>query len=234
MDFSSRAVLQEWMDEPCTYQDFRACLRDLEQSNRLTWTYRPTLSWLAQLLSRRGRQGEPLRIVDVGSGYGDMLRRLARWGRRRGVALNLIGVDLNPYAARAARAVDGSEGITWITGDAFSVDLAGGVDVVLSSLFTHHLTEPEIVRFLAWMERTARLGWFVNDLYRHPLPHHLYWLLARVARWHRFVQHDGPVSIRRSFSVADWQRMGQAAGLPMAEVDISHYFPARLCVGRLR
>jgi SAM-dependent methyltransferase len=222
------------MDEPCSYEEFRACLRDLEQSNRLTFTYRPTLHWLAQLFARRGRRAEPLRIVDVGSGYGDMLRRISRWGRRRGVAMILTGVDLNPYAARAARAVDSSDGITWVTGDAFSADFAGGVDVVLSSLFTHHLSEPEIVRFLSWMERTARLGWFVNDLYRHPLPHHLYWLLSRAVGWHRFVQHDGPVSVRRSFSVADWQRMGRAAGLPMAEVEISHYFPARLCVGRQR
>ena len=49
------------------------------------------------------------------------------------------------------------------------------------------------------MERHARHGWFINDLHRHPLPYHGFRLLARVMGWHRFVQHDGQVSIARAF-----------------------------------
>ena len=69
--------------------------------------------------------------------------------------------------------------------------LAPGFDVILSSLMTHHMEEPEIVRFIAWMEATATRGWFVNDLYRGGAPYVAFKALASVARWHRFVQHDG-------------------------------------------
>ncbi|MGH9588237.1 MAG: methyltransferase domain-containing protein, partial [Acidobacteriaceae bacterium] len=100
VDFSRRAQLSEWMDEPCEYSEFRDCLRDLEKVNRAVGSYRPTLNWLEQFAAP-GR--EPLRIVDVGCGGGDMLRRIEAWARVRGIAVQLTGIDLNPYSARAAR-----------------------------------------------------------------------------------------------------------------------------------
>jgi SAM-dependent methyltransferase len=180
------------------------------------------------------RAGETLRVVDVGSGGGDMLRRVAAWARRRGVRVELVGVDLNPYAERAAREFSkGDEGIEWVTGDAFSLG-AEGVDVVISSLLTHHLAEAEVVRVLAWMEATARRGWFVNDLCREAVPYYAFAVLARVMRWHRFVQHDGPVSFRRSFLEEDWKRMLGAAGIDVEGVTLRRWRPGRLCVGRVK
>jgi len=226
------ADLPEWMDEPCSYEDFRSCLIDLAQVNRLTFASRPTLHWLDELVAAR-KSTEPLRIVDVGFGGGDMLRRIARWATRRGIAVQLTGIDLNPHAARAAREFTSANvAIDWITGDAFSY--TEPADVILSSLFTHHLSEPDVVRFLAWMDSVARRGWFINDLVREKTPLQLFTVLSRLARWHRFVRHDGPVSFRRSFREADWQRMLSAAGIPLAAITLQRWTPGRLCVGRLR
>jgi SAM-dependent methyltransferase len=236
VDFSTRAQLSEWMDEPCSFEEFEACLRDLAVVNRLTLSYRPTRIWLDGLVGRlSGLKAGPLHIVDVGCGQGDMLRHLARWARRRSIPLRLTGIDLNPYAARAALAIASPDApIEWITGDAFSYAPTGGIDVVISSLFTHHLVDGEIVRFLAWMEGAARCGWFINDLHRAALPCQLFRLLAWAARWHPFVQHDGPVSFRRSFRQEDWERYLSQAGIDVASVEIEEFRPARLCVGRLR
>jgi len=234
VDFSRRAApsqLPEWMDEPCTYEDFRECLADLGQVNRLTLSYRPTLAFLESVVA--AEPGRALRIVDVGSGGGDMLRRVERWAERRGVRVTLTGIDLNPYAARAARDLTPTtSGITWITGNAFGY--TEPIDVVLSSLFTHHLEEPEIVRFLEWTEAVARRAWFVNDLCREVTPYKLFGLLAKTMRWHRFVRHDGPVSFRRSFREDDWERMLSEAGISLTDVRLSRWTPGRLCVGRLK
>jgi hypothetical protein len=46
------------------------------------------------------------------------------------------------------------------------------------------------------------------------------------------VQHDGPISIARSFVTEDWQRMCAAAGLKDQDIDIERFAPARLCVSR--
>ena len=106
--------------------------------------------------------------------------------------------------------------------------------MVLSSLFTHHLAEPEIVRFLMWMETVAQHGWFINDLVREATPHRLFGVMAAAARWHTFVRHDGPVSFRRSFREGDWERMAAAAGISPSALTLRRWTPGRLCVGRLR
>jgi SAM-dependent methyltransferase len=238
VNFSTRAQLTEWMDEPCSFEDFEACLRDLAVVNRVTFSYRPTRIWLERLVVRVGLaalNGRPLHIVDVGCGQGDMLRHVARWARRRSIPVRLTGIDLNPYAARAASAIASPDAsIEWLTGDAFSYTPAAGIDVVISSLFAHHLPDGEIIRFLAWMEGAARYGWFINDLHRAALPCRLFRLVAWAARWHPFVQHDGPVSFRRSFRQPDWQRYLAQAGVDLSSVKIEEFRPARLCVGRLR
>jgi len=230
--FAQRAQLTELMDEPSSYEEFRACLRDLERVNRTVLGYRPTLRWLRQFAVPRP---VPLHIVDVGSGGGDMLRRIEHWAQQRGFDVYLTGIDLNPHATRAAREfTKPSSRITFVTADALNWHPACPADIVLSSLFTHHLADAEIVRFLAWMEETARHGWFVNDLSRGRLSYHGFRLLARLMRWHRFVQHDGPVSIQRSFRREDWQRYIAAAGLDPQTVRVQPAWPGRLCVARVK
>jgi hypothetical protein len=104
--------------------------------------------------------------------------------------------------------------------------------LVISSLFTHHLDEDQIVEFIHWMELHAQLGWFINDLSRAPIPYYLFRAFAKLARLHHFVQYDGPASIARAFVAADWDRMCSAAGLNPAQIEIQAFKPARLCVSR--
>jgi trans-aconitate methyltransferase len=232
LDFGRRAQLTELMDEPCSYAELRDCLRDLMRVNRTVLTYRPTLEWLEQFAAAAR---EPLRIVDVGSGAGDMLRRIERWARARKIEVQLTGVDRNPYAARAAREFgNNGSAIEWVTSDAYAYRPAEKIDLVISSLFTHHLEDSEIVQFLRWMDQVAERGWFVNDLRRGRVPYYAFALLANTMRWHRFVRHDGPVSVRRSFSALDWQRYVRAAGLDAKGVAIYTRRPGRLCVSRVK
>jgi SAM-dependent methyltransferase len=235
VDFSHRAELVEMMDQPCSYEELRGCLRDIARVNRLTFAYRPTISWMEELIAAHPSQAGPLRVVDVGCGDGDMLRRIDAWAAKRGVSVALTGIDVNPDAIRAAReATPSGQRIQYIIGDALSSSVIGDVDVVICSLLTHHLTDAQVVQFLQWAERSARLGWFVNDLHRKPMPYHLFRLWARFMNWHPFVKNDGAVSIRRSFVVEDWKRLCAAAGLDAKTVWIKEYRPARLCVGRMK
>ena len=225
------------MDEPCDRETLRACLRNLAVANRLTGSYRPTLHFL-NLIAARGAHVSALRILDVGSGYGDMLREILRWARKRRIGVELTGVDLNPLTASIAAEATREAGlepdaITWKTGNAFD-GIEHPPDVIVSSLVMHHLEDEEIVTFLRWMEATARVGWFVNDLERQPAPARVWLWLARVLGWHRFLHHDGPVSFRRAFRVDDWQRLLALADIPADAVEVRRVFPARLCLARLR
>ena len=231
LDFSRRAQLTEQMDEPCTRQELLACLRDIAWTNRWLMAYRPTLYWLDSLIFPP--LSGPLRILDVGCGFGDGLRRIERWANTRNIAVELAGLDLNPDAAAIAAeaSAEGSK-IEWVAADVFAYTPESPFHVVVSSLFTHHLAETDVVRFLQWMERHAKLGWFISDLSRGALPYYLFRAFSKLAGLHPFVQHDGPVSIRRSFAPENWRSMCATAGLGQLDVDIRRFKPARLCVGR--
>jgi hypothetical protein len=229
IDFSQRASpreLPELMEGDCSYEDFRDCLRSLETVNRWLLGYRPTLAWLERL--SHGLR-ETIHIVDVGSGGGDFLRQIAGWARRRGIAVQLTAIDLNPYAVRAAAESTPRElGITWVTSDAMEYRPEKPMDIVVSSLLAHHLEDEEIVALLRWMEATTQLGWFINDLERAEWSSRMFaWV-----RWHWLVRHDGPVSFRRAFRKEDWGRLLAAAGIPREAVAIEKWRPGRLCVGR--
>jgi len=229
IDFSRRVSpreLPELMDGNCSYEDFRDCLRSLRSVNRWLLGYRPTMTWLKQLPLGRP---DPIHIVDVGCGGGDLLRQIAGWTRRRGIAVQLTGIDLNPYAARvAAESTPKELGITWVTGDAMTYRPERAIDIVVSSLLAHHLEDEEIVALLRWMEATAEVGWFINDLERSEWSSRMFgWV-----RWHWLVRHDGPVSFRRAFRKEDWISLLAAADVPLEMVTVEHWRPGRLCVGR--
>src|ERR1700743_152615 len=99
-DMRHRATLTEWMDEPCSYQDLRCCLRDLGRVSRIIGAHRPILRWLDRFT---GDVPQPLHVLDVGCGGGDLLRRIEQWAKRRCIPIKLTGIDLNPDAIRVAR-----------------------------------------------------------------------------------------------------------------------------------
>jgi SAM-dependent methyltransferase len=236
LDFARRAEIEEEMDGACSFEDLRQCLRDLAVVNRITRAHRPILLGLDKVAdTRNGSPGRPLKIVDYGCGYGDMLRRIERWARRRGVAVELVGVDVNANSVRAAReATPAGSAITYIHGDVYCCAEVAEADVLTVSGMTHHLAETEIVRLIAWMEQASRVGWFIVDLHRKPVPYRVFDVAMRGPWWHRFIRADGLRSLRRAFLEEDWVRMCAAAGLAAEDVKICEHRPARLCVERLK
>ena len=224
---ATRAIAEELMDgEDLDAATYAAVVGDLARVNVVTMAARPTLDFLA-----RGTRGMMrFKLLDVGFGDGDMLRRIARWAERRGIAAELVGVDLNPRSALAAAAhtPDGLP-IRYVTGD--YADLAGqGWDFVISSLVAHHMTHPQLVAFVRFMEAETARGWLVNDLLRHGFAHWGFPILARLARWHPIVRHDGTLSIARAYRPAEWPPILAEAGVT---AEIYRAFPFRLCVERL-
>lgn len=220
----------EWLDtEAFSPEEVAACLHDLAAVNTATLARAPTLAFMRRLVRRH--PGRALRVLDVGCGEGDMLRRLHRWAARAGVAVELTGLDLSSDGNRAARAATpAGVPIDYITADIFG----GGLDtydVILSSLFTHHLSDEQVVAFVRVMERHAGLGWFVNDLHRHLMAYYGFQALGALAGWHPIVRHDGAISVARSFVRADWSRLLAAAGV---EAEIAWHVPFRYGVSRFK
>lgn len=208
---------------------FAACIEDLAKVNTITMARAPTIAFVDRAF-RATPASRELSIVDVGFGAGDMLRAIARHASKRGRKCRLIGFDINPRSERVARRLTPPDiELDLRTGDAFAMDLDEPVDLIVSSLVTHHMNDDEIVRFLEWMEQRARLGWFVNDLHRHWFAYHGFKLLAGAMRWHPFVRHDGPLSIARAFRRQEWRELLSRTALSDRAI-VGWRFPFRYCV----
>jgi SAM-dependent methyltransferase len=224
-----RAQAEELMDaDDLAPETYAAVVGDLAKVNTVTLASRPTLAFLNRIVGDDERTH--LKLLDVGFGDGDMLRRIARWAAGRRITTELVGVDLNRRSEFAARAHTPPDmPIRYVTGD--YRDAGGDWDAVISSLVAHHMSHDQLVGFVRWMEANAR-DWFVNDLHRHGFAHVGFPLLASLARWHPIVRHDGRLSIARSYRPHEWPPILAEADVPQARV--FRAFPFRLCVERLR
>jgi SAM-dependent methyltransferase len=164
-----------------------------------------------------------------------MLRRVREWALRKDIRISLTGVDINPTVIRAGRATSNTNPpIHWFEGDIFSFESPQPIDIVISSFFAHHLDNAGVEKFLRWMERTARRGWFINDLHRRRIYFEMYRILGILCRWHTVVRCDGQVSILRSFRSQEWRDLCRRAQLDLSTIKIKQYSPGRLCVGRIK
>lgn len=226
---AERRQTEELMDAPdLPGPVYDAVLKSLARVNSLTLAARPTIAFLDRALAHCN----DFSLLDVGFGHGDMLRRIAAWGRKRGKTMRLVGVDLNPRSEHAARAAtEHWLPITYVTGD--YADLASeGWDCVISSLVAHHMSHHQLVAFLRFMDAEARAGWLVNDLHRHALAYYGYPVVARLMGCHSIVRQDGQTSIARSYRPGEWPPILAEAGITGARIE--RVFPFRLCVSKVR
>jgi 2-polyprenyl-3-methyl-5-hydroxy-6-metoxy-1,4-benzoquinol methylase len=234
LDLTHRRDEAEWLDgADVSPADLERVLRDLAMFNRIFLGHYPLLRWLGHAVRAAGN-GARLTLVDVGCGYGDLLRAIRRWSQRRRVDLNLLGVDLNPETIRIARAAtDPADRIDFQAVNIFELASTTPIDLIISSLVTHHLSDHEITEFLRLMEKTARRGWAVCDLQRSRFLYHFIGLASRLGRFHPMITHDGQISVARSLTYAEWEQRIAEAGISSTDASLRWFF-FRFLIGRLR
>lgn len=233
LDLSRRSSTPEWLDGADLHPaELEPVLCDLARFNGAMLGHWPVLSWLRRATEASRNQSPTL--VDVGCGYGDLLRAIRRWSRKRGLNMRLIGIDLSRETIRIARSVtEEADAIDYRVADVFAFKPDGPVDFVVSSLLTHHMPDDTIVNYLRWMEATARKGWLIYDLQRHAVPYYFIGLIGRLTRLHPIVVHDGQISVTRSLTRAEWEQRLAAAGIARATV-VLRWFLFRYAIGRRR
>ncbi len=234
IDFAQRSRDKELMDtEAVSFEEFHDCLRNLEVINIYTLAYRPTLNWLKTI--SRLMPGQKISVLDIGSGGGDMLRKIWKWAEKNQLSISLTGVDINPFSKRSSEsATPLNAPIIYKTVDLFSLNSSEQPDVIISSLFTHHLSNDELIRFIKWMDTQCTAGWHINDLHRHPIPYYFIKCLTRILPVNRLVKNDAAVSVARAFTKKDWKHLLREARIPESRAEIIWYFPFRYSVSCLK
>jgi SAM-dependent methyltransferase len=232
LDFTRRSHEQEWLDrDDIDPAELRAVLRDLARFNTAFFGHSPILKWLRQVLGREKNESDPT-ILDIGCGYGDLLRAIRRWSNKRKLNPTLLGFDLNPETIRIAReATDQADRIDFAVLDVFDLPSGRTFDIIVSSLVAHHLSDDQLRDFLVLLERSSNEGWLIYDLQRHRLLYEVIRAASRLARLHPMVTKDGQISVMRSLTRVEWMDRLAAAGIALSGVRI-RWFLFRFVIER--
>ncbi|WP_313791208.1 methyltransferase [Lacinutrix neustonica] len=79
-------------------------LNKLAKINQWLGGNKVTLNGLKKVLKNQSKK-EPITIVDLGCGGGDILREVSKYGKQKGYKLNLIGIDANPNTVNYAETI---------------------------------------------------------------------------------------------------------------------------------
>ncbi len=225
--FKRRSTKLERIDTgDYTAAEYDRFLSDIRLVNRFAgdnWALQKTL-----LRDVKKQKLKELKVLDVGAGSGELLRTIANFARKNKIETQLCGLELNKRSAESIveESVNFDE-IKAVRGDARQLPFAdNSFDYAISSLFTHHLKDEQIVQTLQEMNRIAARGIFIIDLHRHPAAYGLYKVFCAAFFISRLVREDGLLSILRSFKTDELQCLAEQAGLNNSTVE--RYFPYRL------
>ncbi len=233
-----RVRVAELMDDPAIDGPEHArALRGLSRINRVSGAAEANWRAIEPAAMRHGVLGEPVRMLDIATGSGDVPLGVAKIARARGVKLALTLCDVSETALKhaSARAVRLRVGdVETLRADVVRDGLPfedGSFSIVTCSLFAHHLEADACVGVLREMARVAGHAGtvVVNDL-RRCMPGLLAARLAgRTLTTSRIVRVDAVRSVRAAFTIDEMASMAREAGLEKrGPVHIAPVWPWRM------
>ncbi|WP_298863270.1 methyltransferase domain-containing protein [uncultured Gimesia sp.] len=220
MNFQVRKREPELMDQPgLSEHEHGSALNGLRRVN--WWSRSSAILWPSiQKLAQRVEQ-RPLRILDIASGGGDVALNLAQRAQRAGIAVEVDGCDISPYAVKHASDLAAQmqlDQVQFYERDILQEPVDRQYDVVMCSLFLHHLDETQAVQLFSIMSKATRHLVLVNDLRRSRVGYWLAWAGCRLLTRSPIVHTDGPLSVAGAFTMdeaADLAAQGGLSGFQM-------------------
>lgn len=194
-------------------------LRDLRRVNRVFGGVALSIRAIRALVDSAGHEDtpDPLRVLDVGCGAADipvaLLRAAGPWR-----TMEVTAVDSRREVIESALALSPAlerlPGLTLAVADGRQLPYPDDAfDAAHASLLLHHLEADGAAELLAELRRVARVGVVVNDLARGRLAWLGAWLALRAMTRNAYTLHDGPLSVRRAYTMAEATELLDRAGL---------------------
>ncbi len=219
MRYPPKSLVPEYLDAPGQDPvEFEGLLEAVRRTNRWYGGRRLALRFLEPFAAAIAHR--PVTILDVATASADIPAVIVRWARARDLGVRITALDINPTILSAARrTVTGLPEISLLRGNAMALPFPDrSVDLVICALALHHFSFDQAVAVLREIDRVARAGFVVNDVLRS-------WgayLGAIADTWvlsaNRLARHDGPLSVRRSFTWPEFHTLVRAAGLTGVEI----------------
>ena len=178
------------------------------------------------------RAGNSLSILDIGAGHADIPRAVREWSSERRLTLRALAIDIDQPTLATAQRIPENRDIEFLQGDILALPFTDdSVDVAMSSMTLHHLTDDDAVVALREMARVARRGIIINDLMRTVHGYVVAWALGRVATSNRLTRHDAHRSIQRGRIEAELAHLAERAGLQQPVFDSALGYRTAMTIG---
>lgn len=215
------------MDQPgLDIREHRHALAALGRANMVSRT--AASLWPRIRRAAEAARRSPLRLLDVASGGGQVAIAIARRAAREGIVLDITGCDNSPVAVDAARTRAAQAGVARVRFEHFEA-LKGAwpdeVDILVCTLFLHHLDEEDAVALLGRMRAAARRLVLVSDLRRSRLGYAFAWAGCRMLSRSRVFHVDGARSVAAAFTPGEAGHLARSAGL--AGASVTTHWPQR-------
>jgi 2-polyprenyl-3-methyl-5-hydroxy-6-metoxy-1,4-benzoquinol methylase len=210
MDFSIRANRFELLDQPnIPAEDIRRNMYELGIINQQLGGHAVTWKGFIRLVKKE----KEIHVCEIGCGGGDNLKAIEKRLAGRNTDLTITGIDMNADCIQVAENIKWETRAGFLVSDYKKVQFEISPDIIFSSLFCHHFKEEELIQMFQWMKSNSRIGFFINDLHRHPLAYHSIRILTSLFSRSYLVKHDAPVSVLRGFKKKELINLLHKAGI---------------------
>lgn len=211
IDFSKRSDQPELIDRSdIPFEEIRQNLKELEFINTHLGGHKITTEGFEKLAGDK----KDISVCEIGCGGGDNLNTIYRCCSKKNIHLKLTGIDINRHCIAYAKKNTPIDEKNFIISDYKTVDF--GTDkpgIIFTSLFCHHFSNEELITMMQWMRSNSTLGFFINDLHRHPVAYYLIKIITRIFSRSRLVKNDAPVSVSKGFKKNEWKNILDKAGI---------------------
>jgi len=217
----------EIMDDPSLApREHERALRGLARLNTCSgnvWTLWHPIRRLANSLNTK-----ELRVLDVATGSADNPIALWELAQRAGYNLQVDGCDISDVAIESSRkrAARDKAPCNFFRLNVLEDSLPHDYDVIMCSLFMHHLDRDQAIAVLRKMSAATKHLVLVNDLVRNYKNLLMVSVATQVVSRSHVVHFDGPASVRAAFTPTELYSIASDAGLQNAIV--KERFPCRM------
>ncbi|PBI87919.1 hypothetical protein BSF41_27900 [Flavobacterium sp. ACN2] len=195
-------------------EELIGALDQIASINQLLGGNKLTLNGIKELLKKTDTS-QTITIADIGCGNGDMLRMLAKYGKKQNLQFQLIGIDANAFTIDYAKKLSKDfPNISYSCMDIFSEDFNRlKYDIVLCTLTLHHFTTSQIDEVMDTLNQNASIGIVVNDLHRSKIAYRLFELISVVFNLNTMSRNDGLISILKGFKKNELEHFSKKLNL---------------------
>lgn len=212
-DLSVRRLQPELMDSPDV--DVKAHEQALRGLRRINAVSRAACAiWEPIRKLAKENIHPPLRILDVASGSGDVAIQIKQKSEKEKIPVIITGCDKSETAVQCARknAASVKVNVEFFQFDIFQDVLPAVYDVIMCSLFLHHLTREEALGWLKTLKNSGVKTVIINDLERSVPGFVAAFIGSRMLTRSPIVHFDAVQSVRNAFSVSEMKELAAEAG----------------------